>query len=907
MQAMRLILLTAVLVPMSIAAETGDDRYIETIVVRGDREDVNVLDRSMTVTGLNEALIEQLGVTSNNDLEALVPGLQMGFRGSRGEHGNLDDHIYIRGVGSQPSFGIGFSDTAVATYVDGVYTDSQYALEPGNLFDVERVEVARGPQGATGGKPGIAGSISYYTRRPTDTFDLKFLGEYTDQFTQRYALAFGGPIGGSNLAYRINASYWDGEGAQKNVGPGGDYAKPDQIVLAPQLRYSNDRWDINLRLSHTRDEGVRRTTVELAGRNIVDACFVEGTDAQGNDVCIVSNPFFGASQAPSIRDCDNVNDDGTLDPDQVICDTDDLRNVLDYNTTGIDDSSLSRAMLEIKLQLTDGLRLEYKLGYNESEETTVADTDRNSRTGGGTCPGEPEPSPFCALDGLANGTFVDRSSRWLYSSRQRSHELTLVSDLDGPLNFLVGAFYSERDDPATSDVLWHEDELLHTDNTEICEFWLSTAPPLSGDGTPLLVRDLGPYSGEWTVYGCPGDFPNWRGSGTSTGNREGKRFETWRALRSDSLAAYANVEYQLNDRWSVFGGVRHDEDHKSVAQNEIRTAIPFLGTVFDWWLFVNADVPGLELYDDAEWNDLTWSVGVEYRPQQDLMAYGRVSTGYRAGGFGWWAFGTPEDLLYPAEEVTNYEIGVKGLYFDNVLQLSTSVFYEDFGAYWAYTSRVIPIEERTPDRFGWVEVYWGHLTTIDDTWIAGLEIEGAWRISDRLTLRGFYNYLDSAIGDLPTTYCCDPDQENEEIEVEDAFGNRFLQSIPPLTNFGGNQLPNQPTHKFSTTLSYDAPLARTLGHLTLLTTLTYTDEKFADQANLPKFVVPEYTRWDARATWASPSNLLDVTLFVTNLLDQIAVQQWSPGAASRIRSAPMGTLTDGRRVGLQFNYQLGPR
>ena len=76
----------------------------------------------------------------------------------------------MRGVGNDRAVNF-FQDTSVAFYVDGVYTDQSYSTD--SMFDMERVEVARGPQGTTGGKAAIAGSISLWSRKPTDTFDMR--------------------------------------------------------------------------------------------------------------------------------------------------------------------------------------------------------------------------------------------------------------------------------------------------------------------------------------------------------------------------------------------------------------------------------------------------------------------------------------------------------------------------------------------------------------------------------------------------------------------------------------------------------------------------------------------------------------------------------------------------------------
>ena len=81
-------------------AEAEDDaaKYIEVIIVRGERGDLNTLDRAMTVTGFNASMIQELGIQNTNDLEILTPGFQVGHR-SQGGGKNEDGHIVMRGRG----------------------------------------------------------------------------------------------------------------------------------------------------------------------------------------------------------------------------------------------------------------------------------------------------------------------------------------------------------------------------------------------------------------------------------------------------------------------------------------------------------------------------------------------------------------------------------------------------------------------------------------------------------------------------------------------------------------------------------------------------------------------------------------------------------------------------------------
>ena len=148
-------------IPVAYAAESNDDRFIEEIVVTAEKREENILKVPLTVSAFNDEMIEELGMTNNKDIEQLVPGLQFGNDNVRWGQGTV-----IRGMGSR-NWGEVHSDMAVATYVDGVYSRSAISVAP-NLFDVERLEVGRGPQGTLNGRNSIAGSISYITKRPTD-------------------------------------------------------------------------------------------------------------------------------------------------------------------------------------------------------------------------------------------------------------------------------------------------------------------------------------------------------------------------------------------------------------------------------------------------------------------------------------------------------------------------------------------------------------------------------------------------------------------------------------------------------------------------------------------------------------------------------------------------------------------
>ena len=135
--------------------EDEGSEYFEEVIVTAERKEENVLDTPMTLTAFSSSMLEQLGIQDRDKLQNLVPGLQFGDTGDQEGNGTT-----LRGIGTRVG-GIEHRDRSVATYIDGAYTVGVYGTAPGGGFDLERVEVARGPQGTLNGRNSIAGSINY--------------------------------------------------------------------------------------------------------------------------------------------------------------------------------------------------------------------------------------------------------------------------------------------------------------------------------------------------------------------------------------------------------------------------------------------------------------------------------------------------------------------------------------------------------------------------------------------------------------------------------------------------------------------------------------------------------------------------------------------------------------------------
>ncbi len=955
-------------------SEEDESKYIEEIIVTGERGEVNVMDRPMTVTGFNHELIEQLGMQNVDDLEVLVPGLQVGNR-SEGGGKQENDHFYMRGIGSERSVNF-FSDTSVAVYIDGVWTDQTYGTD--GFFDVERVEVARGPQGTTGGRAAMSGSINFHSRKPTDVFDIRAQAEITDISTQSLNLAFGGPISDSNFSYRLGLQSKTGDGIIENLGIGPDGGVPDRRNISPSLRWKNDQWDITARYSRQEDNGTQTVSLPLAGVNTVDEfqlntttgqCLTYINQATGEETCL-RNPYFGVPAAPSIAGCSNINNDGTRDEFNIICDPDELQWKVALNTPLQQDSYADNFSLNVAFQITDNMQLNYKFGWHDVQNRTINDTDQSNRVGGGVClPGHPKTNPlvmlgawtqlddgswiqpetpildgdgnpippllqvgqtsrYCALDGGGNSTFANSSYDSIFTSEQSSHELNLVSQFDGAFNFTLGFTTLEHDEPNVYSGLDNGSgpgEWLYTDTSAACNAAINglygPGGSLSG-GESWLMKDL--YTDPATmaragsannVYACAGDpvISEYSQTGRRDflANPNGQQWSFYGNANQTSTGVYFNGEYVFNDTWTAFAGIRRDKDEKDRTESAYAsiTGMQADGDVCSntnyWDCFAVVGISprdsSIDFYagrGDMNWDATTWNVGVEYRTANDVLIYSRISTGYRPGGsLGYGNRSAPWN--YEAEEMINYEVGVKGIYFDGSMQLAATYFLQDFDKYWVFASRLKTEAELMMDPNG--SPLTGEISAIPGTEVQGIELEGALRLTDSLTLRGFYNYLDSSIGEYPALYpFAVPGEAGGWVNLGTAENPGWVFGSGEPVQYGGNQLVNQPEHKGSLTLAYETPIPAEMGSLELLTILNYRSKKFVEPLNLDPYAVDAYNRWDIRANWTSPDSAWRVTGYVQNLLDEAALHIWSPREGV---GAPFGTIVEPREIGIIVSWQ----
>lgn len=221
-----------------------------TIVVTAQRreQDLNRVPISIEVLGGDK--LADTGISTLEEVTLSVPNFQITQTG-------LTTQTYIRGIGSgnDPAF-----EQSVAQYVDGVsYGRAQLTRAP--FFDLERVEVLRGPQSILFGKNSTAGALNIITAEPTDLVEAGLTATYTPAFDGVEGQAFvSGPLA-PNLAGRIAVRGLSEDGFVYNTVKDRDEPQREELAGRGTLQYDSGAFKATLKGEYS--------TFDVTGRNLL--------------------------------------------------------------------------------------------------------------------------------------------------------------------------------------------------------------------------------------------------------------------------------------------------------------------------------------------------------------------------------------------------------------------------------------------------------------------------------------------------------------------------------------------------------------------------------------------------------------------------------------------------------------
>jgi len=206
---------------MAQPADTDSDGATSdgnVIVVTARKKEESLQDVPLSLQAFSSEELERRNLTDFNDIAGQVPGLELSLERA------VDAQIFLRGIGS--SLQSAGADNAVGIFLDGVFM-SRNSGALLDLYDLERVEVLKGPQSLVYGKNVVGGLINYVTKKPGDEFEGSVEGAYGNYDQMGLAGSVRGPLG-ANVFAGLSASWRKRDGYATNT-LGGD--EEDRNVL----------------------------------------------------------------------------------------------------------------------------------------------------------------------------------------------------------------------------------------------------------------------------------------------------------------------------------------------------------------------------------------------------------------------------------------------------------------------------------------------------------------------------------------------------------------------------------------------------------------------------------------------------------------------------------------------------
>ncbi len=220
---------------------------IEEIIVTATKRPQSVQEIPASVTAIGAGLLAERRITNVESLATSVPGLHF-------SQGSADTRITIRGIGSEQNSVTG--DPGVAFHIDGVY-QSRSSAGAALFYDLERVEVLRGPQGTLYGRNATGGSINLISKRPDNEFggELELqVGNFNQQLVRGVLNV---PLIEDKLLGRVSVQRETRDGYYENQASGQeDLDDVDSLNLRTQFLYwPDDDISILLSLNYSTQEG----------------------------------------------------------------------------------------------------------------------------------------------------------------------------------------------------------------------------------------------------------------------------------------------------------------------------------------------------------------------------------------------------------------------------------------------------------------------------------------------------------------------------------------------------------------------------------------------------------------------------------------------------------------------------
>ncbi|EGM78486.1 outer membrane receptor protein [Rheinheimera sp. A13L] len=865
----------------STAQAAANETALEIISVTATKRKTKLMETPVAISALSETQLQQHGVNNVVDIANLVPGLDISVSSEQAA-----PVITMRGIRSTNITELG--DPAVGVHLDGIYSPRmQGALAL--MYDVERVEALRGPQGTLFGRNSTVGSINVLTAKPE--LDSTY-GSVNTELGRFNAVSTGGvfnlPIS-DDFAVRFSGKtlkrdsyvegYWDPNQYDTRYLPEGvlnaEVISENSYQGIGQTLTQRENWWIDAAGTDPEAQKVRALTPAdkgdfynnanehsfrvstlwepSAGRFSNHTVFQYYKNDSAGSVEMVNCEKLRGRPAEFGGDCstflpsDNTYQAVVNVPGKLELDITYLRNTLNY-------------------ELTDELNLVWLAGFEDMKRQSAQDTEVGLDVWDGA---------MFFLDGTG--------------ARSYSTELQLQSDELGDLVWIAGV------------------NLFHEKTTTV------------------------------GYYDNPMDD---------------KAFWDQPDRSTDAFAAFGQATYNLSEDLHLTLGYRFSDETKEDKGGRTLRCSNADGCAPGWFnrtilselptnAFENPAIYQSSFANDSKgsWRNSDFRLGLDYDFSENTMLYGYVASGFKAGGIGD-VFEVVNDRTgevqrfetqFDPEQVLTYELGTKTSLLDNSLNLQAVFFYTDYqDMQYASVGSIGNVERlaaiENPDGnpvldgngqpvldYRNMPVIAYYTQNVPGSTIKGIELEFDWKPYPSGRITGYVTWTDARItDDWITKWDYDP---------EYLFDLSYEESIDPentllTTNLKGNQLAMVPEYSANLSYTHSFDLAD-YGYIHGWFNVNWKDKSYNTIWNLDKhlddmdFAVPDealayvddsrdsFTSVNASLKYEPKDQVWFAELFISNATNEV-VQQWSNTG----KGFPKGSFGMPRYYGVRAGFNF---
>ena len=231
----------------NLATPAQAQEALEEIVVTALKRAESLQDAPASVTAFDAETVEQARIQSMRDYVNLTSNMTL-----METQNNAFAFVNIRGLAQ-----IRNVDPTVAVVVDGVLSTTSLAFSQ-ELYDIQQIEVLKGPQGALYGRNATGGAINITTKQPSTDPEIYVRGGIGNGDNVQFSGVASGPVGGDNVLGRIVVGYKDADGWRDNVATGVKADPYEDLTIAGKLLWdigASTTLDLRATLSHTESTG----------------------------------------------------------------------------------------------------------------------------------------------------------------------------------------------------------------------------------------------------------------------------------------------------------------------------------------------------------------------------------------------------------------------------------------------------------------------------------------------------------------------------------------------------------------------------------------------------------------------------------------------------------------------------